>query len=67
MAYVRKTRDEWIIMGNFGERFGWEEMSAYDTRHEARADIKEYRASGQGTYKIVKRRVKIDTGVQEGT
>ena len=60
MAYVRKTRDEFRIMGNFGYGHGWEEMSAYDTRREAIADLKAYRASGQGAYKLVKVRIKVD-------
>lgn len=60
MSYVRKTRDEFLIVGDFGYGHGYEEVSAYDTRREAKEDIKEYRASGIGVYKIVKRRIKLD-------
>jgi hypothetical protein len=47
-----------VIRGNFGEC--WEDMCDYDTKTERKdcfADIKEYRSSGQGSYKIITRRV----------
>jgi hypothetical protein len=65
MAYIRKTEDEYQIHGNFGQ--GFEEVCAYDNRKDALADIKEYRASGIGIYKIVKRRVPKPPAPEPGT
>lgn len=58
MAYARKTADQWKILGNFG--YGWELVSGgYDFRRDALVDLKEYRASDQGSYKLIKRRIPI--------
>jgi hypothetical protein len=58
MAYTRKTADEWTIQGNYGH--GWEDLSAYDKRDEARADLRAYRENEAGTpFRLVKRRVPV--------
>lgn len=41
VGYVRKTRDEWVIEGNYG--YGWDEVCAEDSRREAVARLREYR------------------------
>jgi N-glycosylase/DNA lyase len=47
-----------VIQGNFGDY--WEDMCDYDKKTEkkdAYNDIKEYRLSGQGSYRLISRRV----------
>ena len=53
----------YYIQGNFG--YGWEDVSAYplgyrqvnyrDQMDSLKHDLKEYRASGQGVYRVIKR------------
>ena len=56
--YKRKTTDEFQIHQLTGQ--GWEEIGAYDSRKEAKADLKAYREN-QPEYpvKLIKRRIKI--------
>lgn len=58
MAYIRKTRDIWVIRANYG--YGWEDECTYDNYREAKADLATYRNEGGGEYRLYKRRVKID-------
>ncbi len=56
--YVRKTRDEYEVEGNYG--YGWEAVTCEDTRSEARARLREYRANDPGTpYRLVYHRVRL--------
>lgn len=56
--YIRKTRDRWDIMTNYG--YGWEcECSEY-TYKEARQTAKEYRENITGLVRIEKHREKIE-------
>ena len=57
MAYIRKTRDEWEIQGNYGQ--GWECVNTEATLEDARRSAKEYRANERYPFKLVKKRVKI--------
>lgn len=57
MAYKRKTRDEWVLLSNYG--YGWDEELTEDTYKEAMEQLKTYRANTNGMHKIIKRRVKI--------
>lgn len=57
MAYVRKTKDEWIIEGNYG--YGWEEESVYNNRKEAEKDLKIYNLESGGMHRLVKKESKI--------
>lgn len=58
MAYIRKTRDRWDIMTNYG--YGWEcEYSEY-TRAEARQTAKEYRENTNAAIRIEKHRERIE-------
>lgn len=56
--YTRKTRDEWQIHANYGG--GWEHETSYDSRYEAKEDLRLYRENApQYSYRLVKKRVKI--------
>lgn len=58
MAYVRKTKDEWAFMANYG--YGWEELFREYTQRDAYQTLKEYRENEPYTsFKIVKKRVPI--------
>ena len=50
--YIRKTRDRWDLMSNYG--YGWEcECSDY-TYKEAKQTLREYRENGGGIYRLEK-------------
>ena len=58
MAYQRKTRDYWDILGDYGQ--GFEVVSAATTWKLARSGVKEYRENEPGVvFKVKKRREKI--------
>jgi len=48
-----------VIQGNFGYGHGWEDEATYtETDYkQANADLKEYRASGHGSHRLIRRRV----------
>ncbi len=54
----RKLKDEWNVQGNYG--YGWDDEYSSDDRADARARLKEYRANGNGSYRLIKRRVPIE-------
>lgn len=56
---IRTTRDEWEIQGNYG--YGWECENTEDTRKDALRSLREYRENGSGQYRIVKRRIKLES------
>lgn len=59
MAYVRKTKDEYVLLTDYGYGDGWEEVLTEETYAEAKQRKKEYIENmRQYPYKIVKRRVK---------
>lgn len=59
MAYIRKTRDEYQLLVNYG--YGYEYELVEDTFAEAKARLREYRANlPQYAAKIVKRRVAVE-------
>lgn len=56
--YIRKTRDIFELMGNYG--CGWEYITEEETQTEARRRLAEYRENAPGyPYKIVKKREAI--------
>ena len=59
MARVRKTKDVFVIQGNYGD--GWADENEEDSRKLGRISLKEYRANGPGLYRMIKRREKIVT------
>ena len=56
---TRKTRDEYVLQGNYGYGHGWEDLTAENTLTEIRQRLKEYRENEGGTYRTIKRRVRI--------
>ena len=57
--YIRKTRDEFVILANYGYGHGWEEETTEDTYQEGKQRLQEYRENTPaGHYKLIKRRVK---------
>lgn len=46
-----------VIQGNYG--YGWEDVSEYDKQEFAtvKNDLKEYRLSNTGSYRVINRRV----------
>lgn len=60
MAYVRKTRDEFEIAGDYGHGQGFECVTTETTLRDARAQLRCYRDNEPGTpFKIITRRVRI--------
>lgn len=61
MAYVRKTKDEYQLLCNYGYGDGWEVVLTEETLKEAKERKKEYVENmPQYPYKIVKKRVKVE-------
>jgi len=56
--YIRKTKDEYEIQGNYGD--GWEMVTTEETLRGARAQVKCYRENEPGPHRIIKKRVKIE-------
>ena len=60
MARTRKTRDIYVIQGNYGS--GWEDITAELTRSEILARLREYRENEpQYAHRWRKRRERIDS------
>ena len=58
MAYIRKTKDEYQILGDYG--YGWECLFAEETLKEAKQMLKDYNENEpQYAHKIKKVRVPI--------
>jgi hypothetical protein len=58
MAYVRKTKDVYLIIGNYG--YGWEEVTEEETRKAAVKQLRCYNENEpQYPHIIISRRVKI--------
>ena len=57
--YKRKTIDEWVLLGDYGQ--GFEELTAESNRIEIRQRLKEYMQNDQYArdFKIVKKRIKL--------
>lgn len=56
--YIRKTKDVYILMGNWG--YGWDEILTENTWKDIRTRLKEYRENdNSAAYKIVKKRERI--------
>ena len=58
MAYVRKTRDVFYIMTNYG--YGWECENVELTLKDARRSLKEYRDNTQAAVRLEKHREYIN-------
>jgi hypothetical protein len=56
--YIRKTQDEFYVLGNYG--FGYEVVDTCMTRKEVKDSIKTYRENQPGVaFKTKSKRVKI--------
>lgn len=61
MAYIRKTRDEYQLLCDYGYGDGYEYVLSEDTMKEAKQRKKEYIENmPQYLYKIVKKRIPIE-------
>lgn len=57
MSYIRKTEDEYVILGNYGP--GWEELCIETRFSDLKENMKLYRQNEPGIpFKWKKRRVK---------
>lgn len=60
MSYIRKTRDEYQVQGNYGYGHGFEMVTAEDTYKEAKASLREYRDNEPGIpFRIVCKQIKL--------
>jgi hypothetical protein len=57
MPYLRKTRDVFVIQGNYGH--GWEDENEEDNRKDGKRSLREYRENGPGSYRMVHRLERI--------
>ena len=56
MSYIRKTEDEFDILGNYG--FGFEVVTCETTWSQAKSTLRDYRNNEPGTpFKMKKHRV----------
>ena len=61
MAYIRKTKDEYQLLCDYGYGDGWEYLLAEKTMKEARERKREYMENiPEYSYKIVKTRIPIE-------
>lgn len=59
MAYQRKTKDEWAILGNYG--YGWDVECYCDDYQDAKATLKAYRENCRDAmFKLKLVRTKIE-------
>ena len=56
--YVRKTRDIYVLLGDYG--YGWDEILIESTKKDILARLKEYQENEPNyLHKIKKKRVKL--------
>jgi len=61
MTYVRKTVDTWVIQGNYGYGYGWEDLCVETSLRDARENLKLYRENEVGIpFRKVNRRERIE-------
>lgn len=55
-----KTKLICVVQGRYGSQYGWEDVTAGDTRKECMANLREYRANERGVpFRVINRRVKV--------
>jgi hypothetical protein len=60
-ARVAKTKQVYVVQGNYGYGHGWEDLTAEDDRKEARDRLREYRENERGVpFRLIKRRERIE-------
>jgi len=56
----RKTRDIYVVQGNYGYGHGWEDVTAEDSLKQIRERLKEYRENEPGIpFRTITRRERI--------
>jgi len=66
MRYERKTKDEFVLLANYGFGHGYEEEIIEESFKEIKERLKEYRTNApQYAYTYKKRRVKIEFKIQD--
>ena len=64
MAYIRKTKDVYVLLSNYG--YGWEEELTEETEKEIKEQLKTYRENcPNDQYKFKKKRAKINQEVSQ--
>ncbi len=57
MKKQNKFRTEFIVQGNYGYGHGWEDENCEESWKEGLRSLREYRANGPGSYRLIRRRV----------
>lgn len=61
MAYIRKTRDIFIVQTNYGYGHGWEDTAYEETRKAAVQQWRCYKDNqSEYLHRVIKRREKIE-------
>jgi hypothetical protein len=58
-ARIRKTKDIWVVQGNYGYGHGWEDVTAAETWKEAKQNLREYRENENAPFRVIRRRERI--------
>jgi len=54
MKRIPKTIKEYVIQGNYG--WGWDDENFETNARDASRSLREYRANGPGSYRLIERR-----------
>jgi hypothetical protein len=46
---------EYVLQGNYGPQYGWEDLTAEETKEDIKQRLKEYRENEGGNYRIIRR------------
>lgn len=57
MSYIRKTKDEYLLLANYG--YGWDVVEIEVSAKAIRIRAREYRENTNATLRISKRRMKL--------
>ena len=57
MSYMRKTKDEYLLLANYG--YGWDSVETEESLKEIRIRAREYRENTHAALKISKRRINL--------
>ncbi len=60
MSYTRKTRDVFVVQTHTGPEYGWEDVTAEDTRRAGTQRLREYRENQpELRHRLITRRERI--------
>ena len=57
MSYMRNTKDEYLLLTNYG--YGWDIVETEESLKEIRIRAREYRENTNAALKISKRRINL--------